>query len=394
MNITEKDGKLIIGLEGRIDTNNSQTVDKELTEALEAHPGLTPEFDASKLEYISSSGLRVLLKARQGSDESIAITDVSNDVYDIFDMTGFTDLFDVSKRLRRIDVEGCDLIGQGGYGSVYRIDEETIVKVYKSNIPKPMLDRERALAQKAFKLGIPTAISYDVVKCSDAYGIVFELINARTLAEIIAEDPDKVTSYAYRCANVLKEMHEVKVKPGELPDSRKKIIEWAESCKEYLTPEEVDLILDYLNNKVPDGNSFLHGDFHCKNIMESNGELILIDIGDATMGHPVFDLAQILFSQTIMPHTTAPERATSLLGFPPETAQKFWGVLASTYFGTQDPERIKEISMMLTPLSLCGLGYHAMRYAVNDPVVMERVLNNLVRGRILPALKDPPKIEF
>ena len=114
MNITEKDGKLIIGLEGRIDTNNSQTVDKELTEALAAHPGLTPEFDASKLEYISSSGLRVLLKARQGSDESIAITDVSNDVYDIFDMTGFTDLFDVSKRLRRIDVEGCDLIGQGG----------------------------------------------------------------------------------------------------------------------------------------------------------------------------------------------------------------------------------------------------------------------------------------
>ena len=182
---------------------------------------------------------------------------------------------------------------------------------------------------------------------------------------------------------------------GDLPDCRQKFRQWAESMSRYLDYDEVSLLLNYLDNNVPDGSSFLHGDFHSKNIMDADGELMLIDIGDAAMGHPAFDLGQIFFTHIIMPKTTrSAEQATQLLGFSPETAQRFWGVLASTYFGTSDPVRIRQISAMLTPLALFGLAFHATRYTAGDEERTAGVADKLIRGQLLPALIDPVQIDF
>ena len=63
MIINEKDGKLEIKLEGRIDTNNAPDVEQEIMSALDANDGKEPIFDAENLEYISSAGIRILLRA-------------------------------------------------------------------------------------------------------------------------------------------------------------------------------------------------------------------------------------------------------------------------------------------------------------------------------------------
>ena len=124
---------LTIFLEGRIDTNNSAQTEKEISDAIEQNSGCEITFDAEKLDYISSAGLRVLLKVQKTKDRPIPVINVSRDVYDIFDTTGFTELLEVRKAFRRISVEGCEVIGKGFYGTVYRIDPETIVKVYESS---------------------------------------------------------------------------------------------------------------------------------------------------------------------------------------------------------------------------------------------------------------------
>ena len=54
-------------------------------------------FDAKDLEYISSSGLRVLMQVCKKVNSAPEIINVSNDVYDIFDVTGFTQLYSVKK---------------------------------------------------------------------------------------------------------------------------------------------------------------------------------------------------------------------------------------------------------------------------------------------------------
>ncbi|MBR1740657.1 MAG: STAS domain-containing protein [Lachnospiraceae bacterium] len=99
MKINEKDGKLTVFLEGRIDTNNAAQTEKEIFDAMEGKSG-DIVIDAEKLEYISSAGLRVLMKLRKSTDKPLPVINVSRDVYDIFETTGFTEILDVKKALR------------------------------------------------------------------------------------------------------------------------------------------------------------------------------------------------------------------------------------------------------------------------------------------------------
>ena len=124
------DNELVLQVTGRIDSSNADAFDADLTNAMEGHDGLNVVIDAGGIEYISSAGLRVLLKIIRNT--SLKIVEVSPDVYDILDMTGFVELMDVQKAYRVISVDGCEVIGQGANGKVYRIDDETIVKVYKN----------------------------------------------------------------------------------------------------------------------------------------------------------------------------------------------------------------------------------------------------------------------
>ena len=86
--------------------------------------------DAEELEYISSAGLRVIMKLAK-IDRDIKIVNVTRDVYDILEMTGFTGIVSVERGLRRFSVEGCPVIGQGAVGTLYQYDPDTIVKVYR-----------------------------------------------------------------------------------------------------------------------------------------------------------------------------------------------------------------------------------------------------------------------
>lgn len=73
----------------------------------------------------------------------------SCDVYDIFEITGFTELPDVKNALRKVSVPGCERNGRDGHGNVYRLDEETIIKVYHANNVMVQPDGELVLIDMA-----------------------------------------------------------------------------------------------------------------------------------------------------------------------------------------------------------------------------------------------------
>lgn len=81
-------------LSGRLDTTTAPEFQKNVTAAQEEHGELI--LDAKDLAYISSAGLRVLLSLRKKQGE-LSIINVSADVYDILDVTGFTDILDVKQ---------------------------------------------------------------------------------------------------------------------------------------------------------------------------------------------------------------------------------------------------------------------------------------------------------
>ena len=63
-------------------------------------------------------------------------------------MTGFTDIIDIRKAMREVSVEGCEIIGKGGHGTVYRIDGDTIVKLYNEDEPFDEIEREISYAKQ------------------------------------------------------------------------------------------------------------------------------------------------------------------------------------------------------------------------------------------------------
>ena len=81
--------ELTIALAGRLDTTTAPQLDDELKEAIPRVEKL--EFDFSKLEYISSAGLRVLLSAQKTMNKqgSMVIKNVSEEINEIFEVTGF-----------------------------------------------------------------------------------------------------------------------------------------------------------------------------------------------------------------------------------------------------------------------------------------------------------------
>ena len=88
--------KMIIGLEGRLDTTTSPQLEEELKGALEGIKEL--EFDFSKLEYISSAGLRILLSAQKminKQDGRMKVTHVSEEIMEIFEVTACVDILTI-----------------------------------------------------------------------------------------------------------------------------------------------------------------------------------------------------------------------------------------------------------------------------------------------------------
>ena len=174
-------------LEGRISSANAEETQRELLQVMEENPERELEIDAGGLEYISSAGLRVLMMLARKQGNALTVRNVSPEVYDILEMTGFTSILNVKKKLREFSVDGCEVVGRGAIGTVYRIDEDTIIKVYELPDSIPMIENEQKRAKQAFLKGIPTAISYDVVKVGDKYGSVFELLRASTYNDLIRD---------------------------------------------------------------------------------------------------------------------------------------------------------------------------------------------------------------
>lgn len=97
LNITKnlENEVLAIALEGRLDTTTAPELESALQESISGAKELTMDFE--KLEYISSAGLRVLLSAQKtmNSQGSMKVIHVSNEINEIFEVTGFSDILTI-----------------------------------------------------------------------------------------------------------------------------------------------------------------------------------------------------------------------------------------------------------------------------------------------------------
>ena len=324
---------LYIAIEGRIDASNAAEAEEKIFSVKNDNLGKHIVVDADKLEYISSAGLRVILRLRR-EEPKLAIINVASDVYEVFDMTGFTDMVTVEKAYQRMSVEGCEFIAKGANGAVYRYDDETILKTYFEKDALPEIKQERENARKAFVLGINTAIPYGIVRVDDGYGTVTELLNAVSVTKLIRNNPDDMSEAAKYYIDMLKSIHAIKVEDGEVPDMKETALSWAQFVSAHI-PEEQGKKLRALIEAVPKQSTLMHGDYHTNNIMVQNGEPLLIDMDTLCMGHPVFELGS-MFNAFVGYSELDHQNMMDFFGYSFETAGKFWNMALKMYLGTDD----------------------------------------------------------
>ena len=288
------DGQLsVVELTGSINSGNAHEFEDALSGEPSSEEGVI--IDAGGLEYISSAGLRVLLAAKKRCKGKIfRVVNVNDEVMNVFDVTGFSEIMDISRAVRQLSVEGCDRIGAGACGEVFRLDDETIIKLYYPRVKKEEIEQEKALAKKAFVMGVPTAISYDIVEADGRTGVVYELIKSKTIGELIRGDEDHLEKYVDMYAAVCRQIHGIEAEPGQLPSF--KDINRSDIPNVTGITEEERAYLHRFLDLIPDRMNCLHGDLNINNIMVQNGECCLIDMGEFSTGTPMFDLSRILFS--------------------------------------------------------------------------------------------------
>ena len=365
MNITYRTDKniLYIAIEGRVDASNAAMAEEKIFAIRKENEGKHTVIDADNLEYISSAGLRVILKIRK-EEPKLAIINVSPEVYDVFDMTGFTDMITIEKAYRRMSVEGCQFLAKGANGAVYRYDDETILKTYYSKDALPEIQQERESARRAFVLGINTAIPYGIVRVGDGYGTVTELLNAVNVTKLLCEDNVNIDKPSDYYVTLLKSIHAVEAEEGDFPDMRETALDWADFVSKHI-PEEQGKKLRAMIAEIPKKNTLLHGDYHTNNIMIQNGEPLLIDLDTLCVGHPIFELGS-MYNAFLGFSEINHEEIKKFMGYDRDTSMRFWKLSLKKYLGTDDEELCREVENKARVIGYTRLLRRTLRRANED----------------------------
>ncbi len=92
---TKEKTSLTLAIEGRLDTTTAPRLEAELRGSIDGVDNLVLDF--ASLEYVSSAGLRVLLSAQKVMNRQgrMVLKNVSEDVMDVFEVTGFVDILTI-----------------------------------------------------------------------------------------------------------------------------------------------------------------------------------------------------------------------------------------------------------------------------------------------------------
>lgn len=367
-------GDVIIVFNGRLDTATSSETNAEICRELNKIGTIgSLTCDASRLLYISSSGLRILLSlAKRYKD--FRVIDVQPQVYEVLETTGFTKIMTVERAMRQLSVEGCQLIGIGGVGKVFRLDGDTIIKVFREGTTRDEVRREITMSKESFLLGMPTAISFDVVKVApssenptECYGLVYELLKAETLSAYVKQNPEQLDNCAKKYADLFRQLHQIEVPSGgNIPSAIERERQQIEHIRRYFPEESIDMLLSIVNS-IPAGNRLLHLDLQTKNAMMQDDELMLIDMGEVGYGHPLLDLGHAYSAMVSLVGDY-----DNIIGMPREMGQRIWNRAIEYYLEGLPAETIAERKAQIEVVSCVrNFSWLSLSDSFPEPVIQE-----------------------
>ena len=137
MDFSTANHKLTIYLKGSLDSAHSDRIEKSVREICDDNIGLPLVFDMCRVDYISTEGIRTLMRFRNSDDEKIHVINVSNSLYELFMAGGSGDMFEIRRKPRTLSLKGLKLEASSDSIKLYRVDEYFWLKV---NLKKNTID--------------------------------------------------------------------------------------------------------------------------------------------------------------------------------------------------------------------------------------------------------------
>ncbi len=298
-------------------------------------------FDFSECRFLSSAGIRVVLEAHHrlvAAGGRLRVVGLSPDLWGVFEITGLAKILHLERASepsplpREISIDGLSPISAGVCGECFRIGPEQIVKLYREGVSASVAEQEKQRARQAFVMGIPTAISFEMVACQGRVGVVYELLEAELFSEVIRREPEQVEQHAAMLFEIVERVHAARDGLEELPRLAERMQGNIESLRGDLADADVDL-LHRLLEEMPGPEHCVHFDLHSSNIMLRRGEPVVIDMGDISRGSHWFDVALIYLIYGV------PELELSMLatGIPVDLGLRLWESFSRRYFEHRDP---------------------------------------------------------
>ncbi len=282
------------------------------------------------------------------------------------------------KGMEKIRTEGLKTLGKGGLATVYILDDERILKLYPPSEPEEDVIREERAAHAAYEAGISTARPYGTVKSGDSTGIIFEWVKGDILADVLMKEWEESGKLEHghelgaMAGRLLAGLHHTEPASEGLRCTKDIYRRYIGRLDNWYTRDEIDMISGFLD-RIPDTSTMVHGDYHTRNLILREGNPVLIDMAELSLGHPVFDLSAVYDLFVLLP-VRSPDSTGMFLGLSPDLSPLVWSDIICAYAETSDAERIKKIEKICKDFSL-------FRIAVS-PAIYVNMSDGVKAGRV------------
>ncbi len=193
--------------------------------------------------------------------------------------------------MEKIKVDQLERIGKGVTASVYAMDEDRIIKVFRDVVPADEIRYEYDCAKLVEKLGIRTPAAREIVQTDQGTGIIYDRVRGITLSQEMQKDKSKLYTYGLQYGELVKDFHKKTARDAQIPDAAEQFRKLFDHSEDFISASEKEELLKYID-LVPRSDCLLHGDFAPVNIMVENDVFYIIDVPTIMRGHTVFDLLQ------------------------------------------------------------------------------------------------------
>ncbi len=211
-----------------------------------------------------------------------------------------------------------NVIGKGNTATVYEWEEGKVLKLFYQGYPKEAVEGEFDNARAVSDMAFSKPKVHGLVNCQDRMGIIYDRVRGESLLDWVLRTRD-----LQGCALHMAKLHKtiLRNRISNVPNYKeflKHNIKKAQSVDSKKQKEALQIV-----DKLPEGDTLCHGDFHPGNIFILDMNTMVIDFMNVCRGDYLYDVARTIF---LVEYTLVPAEAEDR-----EMLLKFKKALADLY---------------------------------------------------------------